>query len=107
MFKGERFQPRKHAEAALLQYHLEWLHVCLSASTSKVLVVFGKQNEEYFRGKWGNRLRELKLSGDYKDNSLWMLYAEGDDDTRVERLVLFAPHPEYIGRRKFNPQTQS
>lgn len=98
---GERFQPRKHAEPALLNYHHEWLDLCLRSSTAKVVVVFGKQNEELLREKWGNRLGEMKLWDDYDGTSLWMLYPENDDTySRVERLVLFVWHPEYIGRRK-------
>lgn len=77
---GGRFQPRKHAEPALLQHHLNWLDFCLQATTAKVVVVFGKQNEEHFRGIWG----------DHKGISLWMLYPEGDDTcARIERIVLF------------------
>lgn len=97
---GERFQPRKHAEPALLKHHLEWFQLCLNTSAAKVVVVFGKQNEEYFREIWGKRLGEMKLWGDYKDISLWMLYPEEDDTySRIERLVMFVWHPEYVGQR--------
>lgn len=65
------------------------------------MCIFGKQNEEFFKEKWGSRLGEMKLWGDYKDISLWLLYPEGDDYTRVERLVIFAWHPEYVGQREF------
>lgn len=96
---GERFQPRKHAEPALFNHHLEWLELCLQTATAKVVVFFGKQNETLFREKWGNRLGEIKLWGDYDEISLWMLYPEEDETySRVERLVLFVWHPEYLGR---------
>lgn len=98
---GSRFSPCKHAEPVLLEFHLQWLDTCLRTSTAKVVVMFGKPVEEYFKRIWGNRLGEMKLWGGHEDISLWMLYPEGDDFTQVERLVLFVWHPEYVGQRKF------
>lgn len=93
---GERFSPNRDVEAGVLQHHLEFHDLCLRTATSKVLVVFGTENKEYFKKKWDGRLEEMKLWGDYKDISLWALASE--DKTQVERLVLFLWHPEYINQ---------
>lgn len=84
----------------MYKYHLEWANKCIAAASAKVLIIFGQENREYFHNEWGNRLREMKLWGDYEGISLWLLYAEGDDFARVERLVLFVWHPEYVEKRK-------
>lgn len=93
--KGVRFNPSEHIDPAPLQYHHNWLDLCLRTSAAKVLAIFGSENKEYFTKKWGQRLEELRLWGAYQDSSLWILHPEGDN-TRVERLVLFLWHPEYV-----------
>ncbi|POS80444.1 hypothetical protein DHEL01_v201175 [Diaporthe helianthi] len=98
--KSERFVPGKHVEPALLVHHQEWLELCLRTATAKILVIFGKENETYFRHRWGGRLEKMDLWGDYKDISLWLLAPEEDTYDRVERLVLFLCHPEHIGHKR-------
>ncbi|KAI3395018.1 hypothetical protein diail_1907 [Diaporthe ilicicola] len=99
--KPERFVPGKHVEPAHLAHHQEWLELCLRTAIAKTLVIFSKENETYFRQRWGGRLEKMDLWGDYKDISLWLLAPEEDTYDRVERLVLFLCHPEHIGRSKF------
>lgn len=100
---GDRFSPNRDVEAAVLQHHHEFLDLCLEASASKVVVVFGTENKEYFKKKWDGRLEEMRLWGDYRNISLWALSSE--DNTLVERLVLFLWHPEYVnqGKLTMNP----
>lgn len=95
----KRFQPRKHVEPAVLSHHHEWLYLCLRNSAAKVLVIFGQENEALFKKKWGERLREMPLWGNYKGESLWLLFPE-HNDSRLERVFLFVWHPEHIGRSK-------
>ncbi|KAJ4414942.1 hypothetical protein N0V82_007655 [Gnomoniopsis sp. IMI 355080] len=95
----KRFLPRKHVEPAVLSHHHEWLYLCLRKSAAKVMVIFGQENEALFKEKWGDRLKEMPLWGDYKGESLWMLSPK-NDDSRLERLVLFMWHPEHVGRKE-------
>lgn len=94
----KRFNPSRHVEASILKLHTDLNSLVQSAMTAKVAVVFGGENETYFKRLWAKRLEEVKL---WDGSSLWLLFRE-DDASRLERVVFFEWHPEHLGRAK-NP----
>lgn len=95
----KRFNPSKHVEAPILKLHTDLNGLVQRAMTAKVAVVFGGENETYFKRTWAKRLEEVKL---WDGSSLWLLFREGDS-SRLERVIFFEWHPEHLGRAK-NPE---
>lgn len=94
----KRFNPSRHVEASILKLHTDLNSLIQSMLTAKVAVVFGLENENYFKRIWAKRLEEVKL---WDASSLWLLFRE-DDPSRLERVVFFEWHPEHVNRAK-NP----
>lgn len=102
--KKQRFVPFKHIGQATLNLHLEWANLVLRSMGSKVLVVFGKPNENFLMELWKHRLEKIQL-WDEKSTAFFILYEPEDTArTRIEKIVFFLWHPEYVNRR-MDPDT--
>ncbi|KAK1464366.1 hypothetical protein CMEL01_13127 [Colletotrichum melonis] len=93
--KKVRFLPWEHYPEEIRQHHLHWIAKLHQGMAAKVHLVFGKFNRIGMKKLWEDRSEDFVLWDERKTELLIVYPAEGDR-SRIERVVMFFHHPEYL-----------
>ncbi|KAH9439241.1 hypothetical protein MCOR27_007507 [Pyricularia oryzae] len=98
--EATRCKPWAQYPASVRDCHLAFVEDAYRCTGTKVIVLFGKDNQEGYKSRWTDRLDQIRLWGDqFAGVKRWVVYTT-PERTAIEHLVLPAMHPEGLSRSR-------
>ncbi|TLD26575.1 hypothetical protein PspLS_05206 [Pyricularia sp. CBS 133598] len=98
--EATRCKPWLQYPASVRDCHLAFVEEAYRHTGTKVILLFGKDNQEGYKSRWTGRVDQIRLWGDqFAGVKLWAVYTT-PERTAIEHLVLPAMHPEGLSRSR-------